>query len=147
MEAYTDIPSAMNQPEVLGDYKSRFINGHHNRSRAAAEICMRDQSLESFWHGVIDAVEHDSRGDVDGAVFTSDDLGVYLGPWDVKLCHHYRWEEKIGGDSYRGHCESYGELTESYEVVAAYDAEYDTDLPGLVAVLNGFYEKNKMRLY
>lgn len=147
LEEYQDIPSSTNQPEALGYYKSRFINGKHLRSRAAAGTCMRDSSLESFWREVIAAVERDSRGDVDGAIFTSDDLGVCLGPWDVKICHHYRWVEKTGGDSFQGYCESYGELVESYEVVSAYDAEYETDLPALRVLLNEFYNTHKTKLH
>lgn len=147
LEEHQDTPSSISQPEALGFYKSRFINGKHLRSRAAAETCMRDSSLESFWREVIAAVEHDSRGDVDGAVFTSDDLGVCLGPWDVKICHHYRWVEKTGGDSCQGYCESYGELAESYEVVAAYDAEYEAGLPALRVLLNEFYNTHKTKLH
>lgn len=147
MESYTNISSSMNSPEVLGDYKSQFINGCPRGSRTAAEVCLRQSSLESFWRSVIEAVRRHPRGDIDGAVFTSADLGVCLGPWDVDVRHHYEWIEKEGGDSYAGHFESYGELNESYEVIAAYDAEYDEQLTGLPAVLNAFYEAHKMRLH
>lgn len=136
----------MNRSEVLGEYRSRFIAGQP-QARAAAEVCLRESSLESFWRGVIRAVQNDPRADTDGAIFTSADLDVYLGPWDVDVKHRYQWIEHRGGDSYAGRVESYGELIESYEVIAAYDAEYDEKLPGLPAVLNAFYEAHKTKLH
>ena len=65
----------------------------------------------------------------------------------MKICHHYRWVEKTGGDSCQGYCESYGELAESYEVVAAYDAEYEAGLPALRVLLNEFYNTHKTKLH
>lgn len=147
METYTNITSSMNRSEVLGEYRSRFITGRKKHARAAAEVCLRESSLESFWRGVIRAVQNDPRADTDGAIFTSADLDVYLGPCDVDVKHCYQWIEKAGGDSYAGRVESYGELIESYEVIAAYDAEYDEKLTGLPAVLNAFYEVHKTKLH
>lgn len=147
METYTNITSSMNQPEVLGEYRSRFIAGRKKHARAAAEVCLRDESLRRFWREAIKAIRGSSRSDRDGEIFTSADLDVYLGPWDVDVKHRYQWIEKAGGDSYMGRVEPYGELIESYQVTAAYDAEYDKKLTGLPAVLNAFYEAHKTKLH
>lgn len=136
------------EPAVEYDiYKSRFITGQKRRSRAAAEVCLRDETMRRFWTETIRAVKADPRCETDGAVFTSEDLDVYLGPYDVVVRHRYRWIERQGGDSYMGFCEAYADLEESFEVVSARDVDYDEGLPGLVAVLNRFYEKNKLKLY
>ena len=128
-------------------YKSRFITGQKRRSRAVAEVCLRDETMRLFWLETIKAVKADARCEIDGDIFTSEDLDVYLGPYDVEVKHHYRWVDKKGGDSYMGFCEEYADLEEDFEVVSARDADYDENLPGLVAALNGFYAKNKLRLY
>lgn len=128
-------------------YKSRFITGKKRRSRAVAEVCLRGGTMRRFWIDTIKAVKADSRCEIDGEVFTSEDLDVYLRPYDMEVKHHYKWTEKRGGDSYMGFCEEYADLEEDFEVVSARDADYDENLPGLVAALNGFYAKNKLRLY
>ena len=128
-------------------YKSRFITGQKRHPRAVAEVCLKDETLRQFWQNVIRAVRNDSLGEIDGEVFTSDYLGVCLGPYDVEVKHIYRWIEKRGGDSYMGFCEEYADLEEGFEVVSARDADYDENLPGLVTALNGFYAKNKLRLH
>lgn len=128
-------------------YKSRFITGKKRRSRAVADVCLRDETMRRFWIDTIKAVKSDSRCEIDGEVFTSEDLDVYLWPYDVEVKHHYRWVDKKGGDSYMGICEEYADLEEDFEVVSARDVDYDENLPGLVAALNGFYAKNKLRLY
>lgn len=128
-------------------YKSRFITGQKRHPRAVAEVCLKDEALRQFWQNVIRAVRNDSLGEIDGEVFTSDYMGVCLGPYDVEVKHIYKWTEKRGGDSYMGFCEEYADLEDSFEVVSARDADYDENLPGLVAALNGFYAKNKLRLH
>lgn len=128
------------------DYKSRFIRGRRKRSRAAAEVCLREESLRRFWSETIKAIRGSSRSDRDGEIFTSDDLGVCLGPYDMEVKHHYRWIDRKGGDSYMGRWEEYAELEEGFEVVSARDIDYDENLPGLVAVLNEFYRKNELKL-
>ena len=128
-------------------YKSRFITGQKRRSHAVAEVCLRDETIRQFWQNVIRAVRNDSLGEIDGEVFTSDYMDVYLGPYDVEVKHRCRWADKKGGDGYMGIWETYSELEESFEVVSARDEDNDTNLPGLVAVLNRFYESNKLRLY
>ena len=128
-------------------YKSRFITGQKRPSRAVAEVCLRDETLRQFWQNAIRAIRNDPLGEIDGEVFTSDYLGVYLGPYDVEVKHHYRWIDKQGGDSYMDIWEECAELEESFEVVSARDVDYDVTLPGLVAAINRFYEKNKLRLH
>lgn len=128
-------------------YKSRFITGQKRHSRAVAEVCLRDETMRQFWQNVIKAIRTDSLGEIDGEVFTSDNLGIYLGPYNIEVKHNYRWIDQKGGDSYMGIWEEYAELEERFEVISARDEDYDESLPGLVAVLNGFYEKNKLRLY
>lgn len=127
-------------------YKSRFITGQKRPRRTVAEVCLREESLRQFWMNAIKAIRNNSRSDVDGETFTSDDLGVYLGPYDVEVKHRYMWHDQKGGDSYMGFCEEYADLEESFEVVSARDPDYDENLSGLVEVLNRFYEKNKLRL-
>lgn len=127
-------------------YKSRFITGRKKHARAAAEVCLRDESLRRFWCEAIRAIRADSREDRDGAIFTSDNLGVCLGPYDVTVKHRYQWIEHRGGDSYMGRWEDYAELVEGFEVVSARDEDNDENLPGLVAVLNEFYRKNQLKL-
>ena len=128
-------------------YKSRFITGQKRRSRAVAEVCLRDETMRLFWLETIKAVKADARCEIDGDIFTSEDLEVYLGPYDVEVKHHYRWVDKKGGDSYMGVWEEYADLDEGFEIVSARDVDYDENLPGLVDALNRFYEKNKLRLY
>lgn len=124
-------------------YKSRFITGKKRHSRTVVEVCLRDETLRQFWQNAIRAVRNDPLGEIDGEVFTSDYLGVCLGPYDVEVKHHYRWIDKQGGDSF----EEYADLEESFEVVSARDVDYDVTLPGLVAAMNRFYEENKLRLH
>lgn len=136
------------EPTVQYDiYKSRFIRGRKKHSRAAAEVCLREESLRRFWSEAIKAIRGSSRSDRDDEIFTSDDTGVCLGPYDINVKHRYRWIEQKGGDSYMGRFEEYAELEEGFEVVSARDADYDKNLPGLVAVLNEYYRKNELKLY
>lgn len=127
--------------------KSRFIEGLNEKSRAAAEVCLRDASLRRFWAGVIRAIRGSSRGDRDGEIFTSDELEVCLGPYDVEVKHRCRWIERTGGDSYMGRFEEYAELEEDFEVVAAREGDRDGNLPELAAVLDAYYRNNRLRLH
>lgn len=127
-------------------YKSRFIMGRKKHSRAAAEVCLREESLRRFWSEAIKAIRGSSRSDRDDEIFTSDDMGVCLGLYDINVKHRYRWIEQKGGDSYMGRFEEYAELEEGFEVVSARDEDNDENLPGLVAVLNEYYRKNELKL-
>lgn len=128
-------------------YKSRFITGCKKHSRAAAEVCLREASLHRFWEDAIRAIRSSPRSDRDGEIFTGDDMGVFLGPYDIDVKHRYQWSDRKGGDSYMGQWENSPELAESFEVVSARDEDNDANLPGLVAVLNAFYRKNELKLY
>lgn len=135
------------EPTVqYNDYKSRFITGCKKHSRTAAEVCLRDESLRRFWVDAIRAIRGDLLSETDGEIFTSDYLGVWLGPYDVEVKHRYQWSDREGGDSHMGRWEDYAELDEGFEVVSARDADYDENLPGLVAVLNEYYRKNQLKL-
>ena len=143
----TTTSPALPAAEELVDIPSEHITGRKRRFRAVAEVCLRDETMRRFWIDTIRAVNADSRCEIDGEVFTSEDLDVYLGPYDMEVKHIYKWTENRGGDSYMGFCEGYADLEESFEVVSARDADYGENLPGLVAALNRFYAKNKLRLY
>lgn len=128
---YTDIPSAK-------------INGEaptHNRHNI--EVCSRDSCLLAFWVDFIKAVRADMHGDVDGRVYESRDVEVYLGPYDITVRHNYGWEEKRGGDSYCGRWEPYAELNESFEATGAFDYDSNQSLPGVVYVLNKYYKDHE----
>lgn len=136
----------METPVQYNTYKSRFITGCKKHSRTAAEVCLREASLWRFWVDAIRAIRGDSLSDTDGEIFTSDYLGVWLGPYDVEVKHRYRWCDRKGGDSYMGRWEDYAELVEGFEVVSARDEDNDENLPGLVAVMNEYYRKNELKL-
>lgn len=127
--------------------ESRFITGLPRPKQQAAEACIAENSLSAFWRQIIRAVEENERGDIDGAIFTSGELGVCLGPWDVEVKHRYRWTDHPGGDCYMGFSESYAELEERFEIVAVREEDSEKSIPGLAELLNEFYDKHSVQLY
>lgn len=138
--------NTQNQPvESLGYYPSEFITGRveHKGPRTAGKVCFREATIAAFWKAAVKAISARTDSDVDGVVYTSDEIGVFLGPWDVEIRHTYRWIEKAGGDTYMGIAEPYAELVESFEIVGAHDYENDIELHGLVRVLNDYYKNHE----
>lgn len=138
--------NTQNQPvESLGYYPNEFITGRveHKGPRTAGEVCFREATIAAFWKAAVKAISARTDSDVDGVVYTSDEIGVFLGPWDVEIRHTYRWIEKAGGDTYMGIAEPYAELVESFEIVGAHDYENDIELHGLVRVLNDYYKNHE----
>lgn len=138
--------NTQNQPvESLGYYPSEFITGRveHKGPRTAGKVCFREATIAAFWKAAVKAISARTDSDRDGVVYTSDEIGVFLGPWDVEIRHTYRWIEKAGGDTYMGIAEPYAELVESFEIVGAHDYENDIELHGLVRVLNDYYKNHE----
>lgn len=131
--------------ENLGIYPSEFITGHveHKGPRTAGELCFREATIAAFWESAVKAISARTDSDRDGRVYTSEELEVYFGPWDVEIRHTYRWIEKAGGDTYMGIAEPYAELVESFEIVGAHDFENRTTLPGTIYTLNEYYKKHE----
>ena len=139
--------NTQNQPvESLGYYPSEYITGREsNILRSTAEFCLKEQTIAEFWREAVKAIRRKSDGDVDGIVYTSDGIDVFLGPWDIDIRHDCKWTEKQGGDTYMGLWEPYAELEESFEVVGAHDYDYDNDveLHGVVRLLNQYYKDHE----
>lgn len=131
--------------ENLGIYPSEFITGHveHKGPRTAGEFCFREATIAAFWKAAVKAISALTDSDRDGRVYTSEELEVYFGPWDVEIRHTYRWIEKAGGDTYMGIAEPYAELVESFEVVGAHDYDNDVELHGVVRLLNQYYKDHE----
>lgn len=131
--------------ENLGIYPSEFITGHveHKGPRTAGEFCFREATIAAFWEAAVKAISARTDSDRDGRVYTSEELEVYFGPWDVEIRHTYRWVDKPGGDTYMGIAEPYAELVESFEIVGAHDFENHTTLPGTIYTLNEYYKKHE----
>lgn len=137
--------NTQNQPaESLGYYPSEYITGREsNIPRSTAEFCLKEQTIAEFWRNAVKAIDQMSDSDVDGIVYTSDGIGVFLGPWDIDIRHDYKWTEKRGGYTYMGIWEPYAELEESFEVVGAYDCDNDVELHGVVRILNQYYKDHE----
>jgi hypothetical protein len=137
--------NTQNQPaESLGYYPSEYITGREsNIPRSTAEFCLKEQTIAEFWREAVKAIRRKSDGDVDGIVYTSDGIDVFLGPWDIDIRHDYKWTDMPGGYTYMGIWEPYAELEESFEVVGAYDCDNDVELHGLVRVLNQYYKDHE----
>lgn len=130
--------------ENLGYYPSEYITGRAGRvSKVAADVCLKERTIAEFWREAVKAIRNRSDSDEDGVVYTSDEIGVFLGPWDIDIRHNCKRTEKRGGDSYMGIWEPYSELEESFEVVGAHDYDNDVELHGLVRVLNDYYKKHE----
>lgn len=137
--------NTQNQPaESLGCYPSEYITGREsNILRSTAEFCLKEQTIAEFWREAVKAIRRKSDGDVDGIVYTSDGIGVFLGPWDIDIRHDYKWTDMPGGDTYMGIWEPYAELSESFEVVGAHDCDNDVEPHGVVRLLNQYYKDHE----
>lgn len=131
--------------ENLGYYPSEFITGQAKRKepRTAGEVCFREATIAAFWRAAVKAISARTDGDQDGRIYTSEELDVYFGPWDVEVRHTYRWIEKPGGDTFMGISEPDAELVERFEIVGAHDFENNTTLPGTIYTLNEYYKKHE----
>lgn len=137
--------NTQNQPaESLGYYPSEYITGREsNIPRSTAEFCLKESTIAEFWREAVKAIRRKSDGDVDGIVYTSDGIDVFLGPWDIDILHNYKWTDMPGGYTYMGIWEPYAELEESFEVVGAYDCDNDVELHGVVRLLNQYYKDHE----
>lgn len=137
--------NTQNQPaESLGYYPSEYITGRSkSSSNTPAAVCLKESVIAEFWREAVRAIDRKSDSDCDGVVYTSDVIGVFLGPWDIDIRHDYKWTEKRGGYTYMGIWEPYAEVSESFEVVGAHDYENDVELHGLVRVLNDYYKDHE----
>lgn len=137
-----------NQPaESLGYYPSKYITGREsNIPRSTAEFCLKERTIEEFWRQAVKAIDLKSDSDKDGVIYTSDGIGVFLGPWDIDIRHNYKWTEKRGGYTYMGIWEPYAELAESFEVVGAHDYDNDVELHGVVRLLNQYYKDHEIEI-
>ena len=137
-----------NQPaESLGYYPSEYITGREsNIPRSTAEFCLKERTIEEFWRNAVKAIDQMSDSDKDGVVYTSDGIGVFLGPWNIVIRHDYKWTEKRGGYTYMGIWEPYAELSESFEVVGAHDYDNDVELHGVVRLLNQYYKDHEIEI-
>ena len=137
--------NTQNQPaESLGYYPSEYITGRsRSTSKIPAAVCLKESVIAEFWREAVRAIDRKSDSDRDGRVYTSEELEVYFGPWDVEIRHTYRWIEKAGGDTYMGFSEPYAELVESFEIVGAHDFENHTTPPGTIYTLNEYYKKHE----
>ena len=137
-----------NQPaESLGYYPSKYITGREsNIPRSTAEFCLKERTIEEFWRNAVKAIDQMSDSDKDGVIYTSDGIGVFLGPWDIDIRHNYKWTEKRGGYTYMGIWEPYAELAESFEVVGAHDYDNDVELHGVVRLLNQYYKDHEIEI-
>lgn len=129
------------------DIPSRSINGITPKAdKRNVDICLREESIREFWIAAIRAIQSDMYGDVDGRVYASIDIDVYLGPYDITIRHNYKWEAQRGGDTYMGIWEPYAELEESFEVVGAHDYDNDVELHGVVRLLNQYYKNHETEI-
>lgn len=137
--------NTQNQPaESLGCYPSEYITGREsNIPRSTAEFCLKEETIAEFWRQAVKAIDGMSDSDRDGVIYTSDGIGVFLGPWDIDIRHNCKWTEKRGGYTYMGIWEPYAELSESFEVVGAHDYDYDVELHGVVRLLNQYYKDHE----
>lgn len=130
------------------DIPSRSINGMPPKAdKRNVDICLREESIREFWIAAIRAIQSDMYGDVDGRVYASIDIDVYLGPYDVTIRHNYKWEAQRGGDSYCGIWEPYEVLHESFEATGAFDYDSNQSLPGVVYVLNKYYKEHEIEIF
>lgn len=132
-----------------GIFKSQFITGQRGVTRQAAEFCLKDETILEFWRSAIKAIRNDRlRNDVDGDLFTSEELDVFLGPWSIDIRH------RVEADVERRYDVNFGEyetvctgVKESFEVIGAYDVDNDENLPGLVCLLNYFYKEHQQEIF
>ncbi len=117
--------------EVLVDIPSEHITGHAKRGFDAYSLTLRDMGF--IFDELRKMIDHDSRGDVDGAQYELD-YKVYR----IEAVHHYQCHDERGGDSYCGVCESYGVIdVDRIQVVRVFD-EDGKEYPELLAGLNKY---------
>lgn len=141
--------NTQNQPvESLGYYPSEYITGREsNIPRSTAEFCLKEHTIAEFWREAVKAIDQMSDSDKDGVVYTSDGIDVFLGPWYIDIKHHIKWKEERRYDVNFGQYETvYVSDDESFEVVGAYDADSDQNLPGVIYLLNAFYKSHKREI-
>ena len=135
-----------NQPaESLGYYPSKYITGREsNIPRSTAEFCLKERTIEEFWRNAVKAIDQMSDCDCDGVVYTSDEIGVFLGPWDIDIRHRIEsiCEQRYDVD-FGAFETAHVRDNESFEVVGAHDYENDIELHGLVRVLNDYYKNHE----
>lgn len=131
-----------------GIYRSEFIKGQRSVPSKTAEACLRDEMVLAFWRSAVRAISYDMRGSEDGEVFTSEELDVFLGAWYIDIKHHIKWKEERRYDVDFGQYETVcSGVKESFEVVGAYDADSDQKLPGVIYLLNAFYQTHKREIF
>lgn len=132
-----------------GIYRSQFINGRHRVLKQTAEFCVKDETILDFWRSAVKSIRNDRlRNDMDGELFTSEELDVFLGPWSIDIRH------RVEADVERRYDVNFGEyetvctgVKESFEVVGAYDVDNDENMPGLVCLLNYFYKNHQREIF
>ena len=138
--------NTQNQPvESLGYYPSEYITGRsRSTSKIPAAVCLKESAIAEFWREAVRAIDSKSDSDVDGVVYTSDEIGVFLRPWDIDIRHRI---ESICEQRYDIDFGAFETVhvrdNESFEVVGAHDYENDIELHGLVRVLNDYYKNHE----
>ena len=138
--------NTQNQPaESLGYYPCEYINGREpGILRSTAEFCLKEQTIEEFWREAVKAIRRQSDSDRDGVIYTSDGIGVFLGPWDIDILHHFEPISELRYDVDFGEYETvYAGDDESFVVVGAYDCDNDVELHGVVRLLNQYYKDHE----
>lgn len=138
--------NTQNQPvESLGYYPSEYITGRSkSSSNTPAAVCLKESVIAEFWREAVRAIDRKSDSDCDGVVYTSDVIGVFLGPWDIDIRHRF---ESICEQRYDVDLGAFETVhvrdNESFEVVGAHYYENDIELHGLVRVLNQYYKDHE----
>ena len=141
--------NTQNQPaELLGCYPSEYITGREsNIPRSTAEFCLKEQTIAEFWREAVKAIRRQSDSDRDGVIYTSDGIGVFLGPWDIDILHHFEPISELRYDVDFGEYETvYAGDDESFVVVGAYDCDYDVELHGVIRLLNQYYKDHEIEI-
>lgn len=131
--------------ENLGYYPSEYITGRErSTSSVPADVCLKESVIVEFWKEAVKAIDRKPNSDVDRVVYTSDEIGVFLGPWDVDIRHRI---ESIYEQRYDVNFGAFETVhvrdNESFEAVGAHDYDNDVELHGLVRVLNDYYQKHE----
>ena len=135
-----------NQPaESLGYYPSEYITGRESGiKRSTAEFCLKESTIAEFWRESVKTIRRQSDCDVDGVVYTSDGIDVFLGPWDIDIRHRI---ESICEQRYDVDFGAFETVhvrdNESFEVVGAHDYDNDIELHGAVRLLNQYYKDHE----
>lgn len=108
-----------------------------------SEIILREESLRQFWAAAIAAIRNSSRSDVNGALFSSEELDNYLGGYDIDVRHTYECTMVKGGDSYCGMWEMVSSVKEGFKAIGAFD-EDGNHCQEVVDALNAYLANNPM---